>query len=42
METEEIMEFKDVMNKEWRDPQHGWQEIGKTIEALTISGICTG
>ena len=21
---------------------HGWQEIGKTIEALTISGICTG
>ena len=21
---------------------HGLQEIGKTIEALTISGICTG
>ena len=21
---------------------HGWQEIGKTIEALTISGTCTG
>ena len=21
---------------------HGWQEIGKTIEALTVFGTCTG
>ena len=24
------------------EAEHGWQEIGKTIEALTTSGICTG
>ena len=35
---------KDAFSKSSRraDFSHGWQEIGKTIDALTISGICTG
>ena len=33
--------YKTILEK-YFFVKHGWQEIGKTIEALTTSGICTG